>query len=113
MGCQFGRSSSGRNLIHFNPNEVSLISIKKSRIARMESKAVPCNEGLANKRLWLIAGRYYVERDRHKARKAKFLRGRWGKINDPTFAEWSAIVNPNHDCSTVLQIGDADDCPEG
>lgn len=51
-----GRSSSGRNLIHFNPNEISLISIKKSRIARMESKAVPCNEGLANKRLWLIAG---------------------------------------------------------
>ena len=58
----------------------------------------------------LSRGCYYVERDRHKARKAKFLRGRWEKINNPTL---SAIVNPNHDCSTVLQIGNADDCPEG
>jgi hypothetical protein len=78
----------------------------------MESKAVPCDEGLTNKGFALWQGRHYIERDRHKTRKAKLLRRRRGKINNPAFGEWPAIIDPHHDCSTILQIGDANKCPE-
>jgi hypothetical protein len=61
----------------------------------------------------LLRDRHNVERDRHNARKTKLLRGCWRKINDPTFVEWSAIINPYYDCSAVFQIGDADECSKG
>jgi hypothetical protein len=60
----------------------------------------------------LLRDRHHVERYRHNARKAKLLRGCWRKINDPTFVEWSAIINPYYDCSAICQIGDADECSE-
>jgi hypothetical protein len=63
-------------------------------------------------RFALLRSGYYVECDRHKARKAKLLRGCGRKINDPTFVKRSAIINPYRDCSAISQIGNADECPK-
>ena len=57
-----------------------------------------------------LRGGYDIECDGHNARKAKLPRGSWRKINDPTFVEWSTIINPHYDCSAVFQIGDVDEC---
>ena len=57
--------------------------------------------------------RYYVQCDRRQSRKAKLMRGRWRKINNPAFAKWSAIVDAHYDCFAIFQIGDANKCPEG
>ena len=46
------------------------------------------------------------------ARKAEFMRSCRRNINNPTFGEWSAIVDAYYDCLSVFQIGDANECSE-
>jgi hypothetical protein len=59
-----------------------------------------------------LPGCHYVQCDRRQARKAEFIRSCRRNIDNPTFGEWSAIVDAYYDRLSVFQISDANECSE-